>query len=107
MLEVLPGPDDDLALDHLEERLRGLSGVSRLLASHGLDGLIDEVLGTSDATVTESKIVRYHCSCTGSTVRRYLRGLEAAEIEALRTKAGALQAECIFCGRQYHFDDLD
>ena len=107
MLEVLPRPDDDLELDHLEERLRGLSGVSRLLASDGLDGLIDKVLGMSNATVLEERKIRYHCSCTGSTVRRYLQGLETGEIEELRTEAGTLEAECVFCGRQYQFDDLD
>ena len=39
-------------------------------------------------------------------MQRYLRGLETSEIDSLRTESGSLKAECVFCGRQYHFDDV-
>jgi molecular chaperone Hsp33 len=107
MLEMLPGPEDETALDQLEKRLTELPGASFLLATGGLDGLIEEVLGPSGASVSSSKKFRYHCRCTDNTVRRYLRGLAAEETEGLRTEAGELEAECVFCGRRYRFDDSD
>jgi molecular chaperone Hsp33 len=104
MIEALPGPEDE-TLSRLEKHIGQLPSVSRLMATEGIDGLIDEVLRPAAYTVGETRDVRYRCRCSASSIRRFLRDLNASERDKLRSGKGDLEAECVFCGRQYQFDD--
>jgi molecular chaperone Hsp33 len=106
MLEALPGSADE-ELAGFESHLETLPSVSKLMADEGLDGLIHRVLAPAGYREIETRTIRYRCRCSGSGIRRFLSNLAEEERGRLKTEAGAYEAECVFCGHRYSFEDLD
>jgi len=106
MVEALPG-GEDADLVSLESRLGDLESISRVLASRGLRGLIEDVVGTSRFTITESREIRYRCRCSVPDIRAHLCRLEPEARAGMRSSNGRLEAECVFCGTVYRFDEAD
>ncbi len=50
---------------------------------------------------------RFACSCSRERVRRMIRSLGQAEVEALLAERGQVEVGCDFCGQLYHFDPVD
>ena len=50
---------------------------------------------------------RFASSCSRERVRRMIRSLGQAEVEALLAERGQVEVGCDFCGQLYHFDPVD
>jgi molecular chaperone Hsp33 len=106
LLEARPSLEP-AALDDLEERLLRLGSVSRAISAGGLATLVDMVLPGTELCQAESSEVRYVCRCGRRRIHQYLSGLQAGELEELRTDSGMLEVECVFCGSRYFFEPTD
>jgi molecular chaperone Hsp33 len=106
IIEALPGSEDQ-ALSEFESHLTQLPSVSRLLATEGLDGLVDEVLKPAGYRITETRSLQYRCRCSERAIRRFVADLSDSERGKLRAEDRGYEAECVFCGRRYSFDDLN
>lgn len=102
IVEVLPGAGEE-AVEHLEERLAGIAGVSHLVEEGGVDRVLETVLGGLDPALAEERPLFYRCRCQRERLRRHLEALSAEDLASLREEAGTLEAECAFCGEVYLF----
>lgn len=79
----------------------------------------DELLGTDTDTLIhrlfwddpllafEPQGVRWHCSCTRERIADMLRMLGTDEVVDILEEQGAVDVNCEFCGKPYHFDPVD
>jgi molecular chaperone Hsp33 len=102
LVEVLPDADGDTTAV-LEERVASVSGIGRILAEGGLEGLLTAVLGAPPESPGTSRELHYGCPCTMAKIKRHLKSLSAEDLEELELADGSLQAECVFCGARYRF----
>jgi molecular chaperone Hsp33 len=54
-----------------------------------------------------SRPVTFACRCSRSKVADILRMLGEEEVESILTERGAVDTECDFCAKAYHFDAVD
>lgn len=102
IVEVLPGAEE-VAIERLEENLRGAGGVSRLLEANGLDGVLTTALAGLGPEVREERPLAYRCRCDRERLLRLLVALDEGDRESLREDDGRLDATCHYCGTVYSF----
>lgn len=107
MLQLLPGAEPEL-IDRLEERLRGLPGVSRLVDEGQTPEDIVERLVGGEGPVRwlERRPLRFACSCSRERFERALIALGEAEVRELQEQ-GEAELVCHFCGNRYVFGSED
>lgn len=112
LIQVLPKAAEDPALvELLESRLSTLQGFTPLLqAGKTLPMIFEELLGDLGLELfPETKLVRFHCSCSFDRVMGALKLLGEAELrDMIETDQGA-EATCHFCGEIYkaNIDQLE
>jgi molecular chaperone Hsp33 len=102
IVEVLPGAEE-VAIERLEENLRGAGGVSRLLEANGLDGVLTTALAGLGPEVREERPLAYRCRCDRERLLRLLVAMDEGDRESLREDDGRLDATCHYCGTVYSF----
>ncbi|NKN32575.1 Hsp33 family molecular chaperone HslO [Marichromatium bheemlicum] len=55
----------------------------------------------------EPEPIAFRCGCSRARIEQTVKLLGADEIEALLAERGALEVNCEFCNRTYHFDPVD
>ena len=100
IVEVMPGAEA-AAVEALERNLAGVGGVSRLLESGGVDGLIDAVLAGFGREVLETGGVRFRCRCSRESLLDRLFTLSHEDRAELADSDGRIEAECAYCGAHY------
>lgn len=106
IIEALPDATEQ-ALTRVEKNLSRLAKVSSLIAKGGTAGVMAPALAGLDGRVLESLEFFYHCRCTRERIARYLAVLPAADRRTLWHEDGTISAECVFCGEQYRFTELE
>lgn len=71
------------------------------------DTLIHRLFWDDPLLAFEPQGVRWHCSCTRERIADMLRMLGAAEVGDILEERGAVDVNCEFCGKPYHFDPVD
>lgn len=104
LVEAFPGVPDGV-LTSLEGNIKSLGGeISPVLASHGIDGLLDVLFADFDRQELERYALRYRCRCSAEKLRASLEALSSEELLSACDDSGHCRAECAFCGSQYVFD---
>lgn len=106
---VQPLPDvSDAVLDRLEENLRSMASVTKLIDG-GLDarGLIATVFDGLNINYLDETNLEFKCQCSRERVASTLSSLNAKDRAAL-LEDGKAEVVCQFCGEKYQFsgDDL-
>ena len=104
LLQLVP-PTNESAIDLIEENIKDMQSVTRMLeegmssediALMGLKGLGGEILDSWDAS--------YKCTCSKERTERMLISLGKKELTDLRDGAdGDTEVCCHFCGKKYYF----
>ena len=55
----------------------------------------------------EDHTIQWYCSCSTEKVADMLRMLGAEEIESILAEQGAINVNCDYCGKPYHFDPIE
>ncbi|SNX28587.1 molecular chaperone Hsp33 [Polynucleobacter meluiroseus] len=53
------------------------------------------------------RAIQFACRCSRTKVADVLRMLGEAEVESILAEQGAVETECDFCAKSYHFDPVD
>ncbi len=102
VVEALPGTEEE-TLEELERNIRGVEGVSAVLARGGGAALAAAVLDGLDHEVLEEIPVAYRCRCSRESLLDQLLTLGRADLESVIDDDGECEAVCAFCGAVYRF----
>ncbi len=102
IIEALPGAPD-ATIDQVVSNVEAIPSVSRLLAGHTLEPLLDAVLAGFDRSTVEASSVRFCCSCRRDTLLPHLSTLDPEDRDELVDELGRIVAECAFCGARYAY----
>ncbi len=104
IIQVMPGATDE-DITKLEENIKNITSVTQMLES-GMN--IEEIMGTAlkgfDFHFTDKNDMDYRCNCSKERVRKVLKSIGTAELEAIIKEDGKAELDCHFCNQKYHFD---
>jgi molecular chaperone Hsp33 len=103
IFQLMPGTPD-LIISNLEERLKTIEPISKLI-ERGLtpEQILEELFGKDQVKVLETMPVGFKCNCSKDRFANAIVGLGAAEITAMIEEDGQAEAHCHFCNEKYLF----
>ncbi|MBO7402781.1 MAG: Hsp33 family molecular chaperone HslO [Lachnospiraceae bacterium] len=106
MLQLMPGADQETAL-RLEEKLKGVSSVTKLLDS-GLApaDILKQFLSDMDLEINDVIPCCFKCMCSKERISAALSTLSREDLSDL-IKEGAAEIRCSFCNTTYSFSSLE
>ncbi len=107
LIQVLPGAEDS-TIDHLENRLKEIPPISKLI-DQGLtpEEILERIFGKEDFKILETLPVAYKCQCSREKLENALVGLGKEELQAMIDEDQGAEATCHFCNEAYHFSETD
>ena len=103
IIQVMPDATDD-DITKLEENIKNITSVTEML-ENGMN--IEEIMGIAltgfDFHFTDKTDVDYYCNCSKERVRKVLKSVGAAELEAIIKEDGKAELDCHFCSEKYLF----
>src|SRR5690606_4707398 len=69
--------------------------------------LLRRLFHEEDVRLFEGQPIRFHCSCSRTSVAGMLRMLGHEEIADILAEREHIDVQCDFCGAQYRFDRVD
>ncbi|MGB1541422.1 MAG: Hsp33 family molecular chaperone HslO, partial [Cycloclasticus sp.] len=69
--------------------------------------IIYRLFHEESVTLYEPKPVQFHCECSREKVEASLLTVGHAELLSLLEEKGAVDTNCDFCNKHYHFDAVD
>lgn len=69
--------------------------------------LLHRLFHEEQVRLFEPEPVAFRCSCSRERVGHSLRAMGKAELDAILAEQGAIEVDCDFCNRHYHFDAID
>jgi molecular chaperone Hsp33 len=106
LLQQLPGAamDDDLWVRAVE---LGSTITHTELLDLPVRTLLHRLYHEEDLRLFTGTPVSFRCSCSRGRVESVLRMLGRDEVQGILSEQGAVDVDCEFCGRHYHFDAVD
>lgn len=106
LLQQLPGAatDDDLWVRAVE---LGSTITPGELLDLPVRKLLHRLYHEEDLRLFAGTPVSFRCSCSRGRVESVLRMLGRDEVQDILSEQGAVDVDCEFCGRHYHFDAVD
>ena len=108
LIRLLPAATDS-TIDKLEESIKGLPSVTRML-SMGLTAqdMVKKALNKFDIELLDESEPEYRCDCSRERVERALLGMGRQELLKLADEQPTTSADCHFCNKKYSFsaDDI-
>jgi molecular chaperone Hsp33 len=103
LLQMLPGAFES-DIDRIEENLKGVPSVTRMLA----DGLTpvemaEKFLKGYEVDVLDEYEVGYYCNCSKDKIASIIAGMPEQEIMSLPDENGEVRASCHFCNKEFVF----
>lgn len=109
MLQLLPGHPGHWA-ERLEDNLRQLQGISRLIDA-GLtpEAMVERGLAGLGPRILDRQPLAFRCRCSRERVERALVSLGPEELETMLREDRGAELRCHFCGTTYRVseDELD
>jgi molecular chaperone Hsp33 len=102
IFQLMPGTEDE-TITKIEERLKTIPPISRLI-QQGLtpEEILEEFFG-KELKVLEKMPVRFECNCSKDRFGGAIVSLGSAEIEDMIEKDGMAEAHCHFCNEKYQY----
>jgi molecular chaperone Hsp33 len=108
ILQLMPGIEET-TITKLEERLKAIPPISKLI-ERGLtpEEILEELFG-EHVLVLETMPVKFQCSCSKERFSNAIVSLGEAEINDIIKEDGKAEAHCHFCNERYQFskDELE
>ncbi|WP_139492545.1 Hsp33 family molecular chaperone HslO [Brevibacillus dissolubilis] len=101
ILQLLPGTPEEI-ITKLEERLKGLPQVSRMVAE-GIspEEMIERVL--ENPKILSRLDLEFKCTCSEEKVEGMLYSLGHEELGGMIEEQGEAEVHCNFCNQRYHY----
>ena len=108
IIQLLPFADDE-SVSKLEERLKTMKPITKLLAD-GMtpEAIVEEIFGDMDLKIVDHIPARFYCDCSKERVGKAVMSIDAADIKEMIKDNKTIEVNCHFCGSHYIFtvDDL-
>ncbi len=104
IIQLMPFAEDKV-IDKLEENLRDVDSVTKLLAE-GLtpEQLLERVLTGFDVEFTEKIPMNFYCDCSKSRVEKVLISVGKKELQDMIADGKPIEVNCHFCNTNYTFE---
>ncbi len=95
-------------IEHLEENLRKVSGVTDILRQgKTIEEMLAIVLDGFDLQITDRKPVSWHCNCSFERGKEVLGTLKDEELLSMVQEGKDIHVGCDFCGKSYVYTPQD
>jgi molecular chaperone Hsp33 len=103
IIQLMPGTDDE-TIDKIEERLKTIPPISKLI-QNGLtpEEILYEILGKDHVKILDKVPVQFKCNCSKERFATAIIGLGKEEIQDMIDEDGQAEAQCHFCNTKYLF----
>ena len=104
IIQLMPFADDKV-IDKLEENLREVDSVTKLL-TEGLtpEQLLEKVLAGFDVEFTDKIPMSFYCDCSKSRVEKVLISVGKKDLQEMIADGKPIQVNCHFCNTNYTFE---
>lgn len=104
LLQLMPFAEEAV-IDRLEENLKGVTSVTRMLdEGDSPERMLEKLLAGLDVKLTDTMPAAFHCECSREKIEKVLTGLGKSELAAMIDDGKEVEVNCSFCGRHYLFD---
>ncbi|MBE3568581.1 MAG: Hsp33 family molecular chaperone HslO [Bacillales bacterium] len=103
IIQLMPSTDDE-TIDRIEERLKTIPPISKLIQK-GLtpEEILFEILGEDQVKILDKVPVQFKCNCSKDRFATAMIGLGKEEIQDMIDEDGQAEAQCHFCNAKYVF----
>lgn len=104
IIQLMPFAEDSV-IDKLEENLKEVDSVTKLL-SDGLtpEQILEKLLAGFDMEFTEKKEVSFYCDCSKSRVEKVLISVGKKDLQSMIDDGEPIEVNCHFCNTNYIFE---
>ena len=104
IIQLMPFADDKV-IDKLEENLKEVDSVTKLLAE-GLtpEQLLEKVLAGLDVEFTDKIPMSFYCDCNKSRVEKVLISVGKKDLQEMIADGKPIEVNCHFCNTNYTFE---
>ncbi len=107
IVQPIAGADEKI-LDILEENIRKMDPVSRMIAEGATEeDILSRISGELGFEITAIHPLKYRCSCSYERARRALLLLDLGELMSILKEYHGAEVKCEFCGKIYNFSESD
>ena len=71
------------------------------------EDLLQRLFNQEDVRLFDAQQVKFHCSCSRSSVSAMLQLLGQQEVESIIEERDSIEVHCDFCNKDYEFDKVD
>jgi len=106
LLQILPGHDDERALDAFEEAVaRAATVTPEELTGLAAEELLPRLFGGREIRLFKPHPVTHDCRCTPERLAGVVRMLGEDELKSLLAEQGHVELTCEFCNRTFRYDE--
>lgn len=103
IIQLMPFAEDK-TIDKLEENLKKVTSVTKLLdAGYTPQQLLEELLGDLGLEVTDTIPARFYCNCSKERVEQAVVSIGKKDIEEMIREGKDIEVKCHFCNRAYKY----
>ncbi|MDR2975942.1 MAG: Hsp33 family molecular chaperone HslO [Streptococcaceae bacterium] len=102
LLQALPEATDE-EIAQMEKQIKAMPALSELT----IDQILPAIYGNLTYKILEESPLAFYCDCSKSRFREGIRSLGPAEITAMIEENHGAEVVCQFCGRAYHFTEVE
>lgn len=103
IIQLMPFADDEI-IDKLEENLKKITSVTKLLEEgNSPEEILKIVLEGFDIEFTDTIDTSFRCNCSKERFAKGLISLDRKEMKAMIDEGNEIEVNCQFCGKHYYF----
>lgn len=103
IIQLLPNTEESI-IDHLEENIRKIRGVTDILTKKDTpEAILETVLDGFDISYKDSMPVFFHCDCSKEKGRHILKLSGRKELHDILKEDKPVEIVCNFCGKKYEY----
>jgi len=105
IVQLMPGAGDDI-IDYLEEKIRTLAPVTKLLSEGKTpEDILEMLFGEKSLKIAEKSPCRFVCNCSRERMERNLISLGRDELADMIEEQHGAELQCHFCNKKYYFSE--
>lgn len=104
IIQLMPFAEDSV-IDRLEENLKDVDSVTKLL-SQGMtpEQILEKLLDGFDVEITDTIPVSFYCDCSKSRVEKVLISVGKKDLQEMISDGKPIEVNCHFCNTNYTFE---
>ena len=104
IIQLMPFAEDKV-IDQLEENLKGVDSVTKLL-EQGLtpEQILEKLLDGFDIEFTDKMPISFACDCSKSRVEKVLISVGKKDLQSMIDDGKSIEVNCHFCNTNYTFE---